>query len=144
MSERSGSIREILPHGAPTDEGGRLLLHIIRRMGAGGINDAHAANALIATFGLSFRRPLVLARAMMAELSRVSTRSLLIAPACCGRMTQAEAVIIGAISRACDSPTSAHDLLCMICGAPTCLGLLSSTQAVASAFADLGRPISAG
>jgi hypothetical protein len=143
-NQPGGSISEILPHGAPPGDGARLLLHIIRRMGAGGINDAHAVNALIGAFGLSFRRPLVLSRAMMAELSRASSRSILIAPACCGRMTGAESVIISAVAQACDSPASAHELLCMICGVPTCLGLLSSTQAVALAFADLGRPISAG
>jgi hypothetical protein len=144
MGERTGSISEILPHGAPPGDGARLLLHIIRRMGTGGINDAHAVNTLIGAFGLSFRRPLVLMRAMMAELSRASTRSILIAPACCGRMTGAESAIVGAVTHACESPAASHAALCMICGVPACLGLLSSAQAVAQAFADLGRPISAG
>jgi hypothetical protein len=144
ISQPGGSISEILPHCAPPGDGARILLHAIRHMGSGGINDAHAVNALIGAFGLSFRRPLVLLRAMMAEMSRVSTRSILIAPPCCGRMTGAEAVMISAVARACDSPASAHELLRMICGVRSCLGLLSSTQAVGQAFADLGRPISAG
>lgn len=141
MTERAGPISEILPHTAPGNDGARLLLHAIRRMGMGGITDAHAANAMIGAFGLSFRRPLVLMRALMAELSRASTRSIVIAPSCCVRMTGGESVLVSAVAGACDAPASAHAMLCAICGIPSCLGLLSSAQAVAQAFADLGRPI---
>jgi hypothetical protein len=141
MNERAGPIGEILPHQAPWNDGARLLLHGIRRMGVGGINDAHIANAMIGLFGLSFRRPLVLMRAMMAELSRAATRSIIIAPSCCARMTGSEAVLVSAVAEAGDSPVAAHDLLCGLCGVSSCLGLLSSAQAVAQAFADLGHPI---
>jgi len=141
MADHAGPISDILPHGAPTDDGARLLLHAIRRMGLGGINDAHAVNAMIGSFGLSFRRPLVLMRALMAELSRASQRSIIIAPSCCVRMTAAESVLVQAIATATHAPHDAHRRLCEICGIINCLGLLSSAQAVAQAFADLGRPI---
>ena len=141
MNERAGPIGDILPHQAPGNDGARLLLHGIRRMGVGGLNDAHVANAMIGVFGLSFRRPLVLMRAMMAELSRASTQSIIIAPSCCVRMTGSEALLVSAVAGANESPAATHNLLCSICGVASCLGLLSSAQAVSQAFADLGHPI---
>ena len=141
MAKPVGPIGDILPHGAPADDGARLLLHVVRRMGLGGINDAHAANAMIGAFGLSFRRPLVLMRALMAELSRASKLSIVIAPSCCVRMTAGESVLVRAVAHAVDLPHEAHRQLCDLCGISNCLGLLSSAQAVGQAFADLGRPI---
>jgi len=55
-------------------------------MGATGLNDASAASAFIGLFGLSYRRPLVLVRALMAETARVSARTISLAPCCRGRM----------------------------------------------------------
>ena len=141
MRNQDGPIGDILTHIVPDDDGARLLLSAVRRMGVAGIQDAHAAHGLIGAFGLSYRRPLVLTRALVAELSRISTRSILIAPLSCVRMTAAESVLLGAVGVACDTPHAAHDMLCRLSGVSTCLGLLSSAQAVAQAFADLGRPI---
>ncbi len=141
MAEEAEPIIRILPHDAPLDDGTRLFLQTMRRMGFAGLNDAHAANAMIGSFGLSFRRPLVLMRALMAEMARVSSRPIMIAPACCARMTAAEAVVLHAVAASIESPRGAHDLLCGICGVNSCLGLLSSAQAVAQAFSDLGRPL---
>lgn len=143
MRDKDRPIGNILAHVAPDNDGGRLLLSAVRRMGVAGIQDAHAAHAMIGTFGLSYRRPLVLTRALVAELSRVSTRSILIAPMCCARMTEGESALLGAIGMAGDAPQAAHDLLCRLCGVSACLGLLSSAQAVSQAFGDLGRPIHA-
>lgn len=141
MRNQDGPIGDILTDNVPVDDGSRLLLFAVRRMGVAGIQDAHAAHALIGAFSLFYRRPLVLTRALVAELSRVSTRSILIAPMCCVRMTAAESVLLRAVGAACETPHAAHDLLSRLCGISTCLGLLSSAQAVAQAFADLGRPI---
>jgi hypothetical protein len=141
MRNQDGSIGDILSYDVPFNDGARLVLFAIRRMGVAGLQDAHAVHALIGAFGLSYRRPLVLIRALVAELSRASTRSILIAPLCCLRMTAAESALIGAIGVAGDAPHAAHDMLARLCGVPTCLGLLSSAQAVEQAFADLGRPI---
>lgn len=70
----------LLPHAAPASPYRRLLLFTIRRMAAGGIADAHAAHAIFTGFDLSYRRPLILLRALSAELSRVSALQLKVAP----------------------------------------------------------------
>ena len=132
----------ILPHSSPDCPYSRLLLFAMRRMAAGGLNDAHAAHALIAGFGINFRRPLVLLRALMAEMSRVSGKTLLIAPCCCGRMTDDEARMIAAISGSNDSPAAAARMLGVLLNIETPLGVLTSAQAVESCFADLGMPLS--
>lgn len=139
MSE--SEIAEMLPHAGPAGINERLLLFAIRRVASAGLNDAHAANAFIGVFGLSFRRPLVLLRALMAEVSRVSARRILVAPCCCPRMTTAESSLLGAIAIAVDRPRDAHRLLCVALGVPDALGALGSAQALAQAFEDLGRSI---
>src|ERR1700761_128514 len=90
----------LVPHAAPASPYRRLLLFAIRRMAAGGIADAHAAHAIFTGFGLGYRRPLVLLRALMAELSRVSTAKLTVAPCCCARMTRDEAMLLDLIAEA--------------------------------------------
>jgi len=136
-------ITEMLPHAAPTDESDRLLLFAIRRVASAGLNDAHAANAFIGAFGLSFRRPLVLVRALMAEVSRASTRKLLVAPCCCPRMTSSESSLMTAIALAIESPYEAHRRLCVLLGVTSAVGALGSAQALSQAFEDLGRPLGA-
>lgn len=130
---------DLLPHRAPDSMSAALLLHAIRRMAVGGLNDAHAANALIGAFGLGFRRPLVLLRAFMLESSRVSGRRLLLAPCCCHRTTADEAALLAAITAADATPAHAHSALAKLFGVSHCLGALASAQALAVAFADLGR-----
>lgn len=110
-------------------------------MAAGDLNDAHVANAFMANFGLAYRRPLILLRALMAELSRVSERKIMVAPCCCPRMTTAEAAVLASVGLGIDNPHDAHDLLCETLGVDNCLGALSSAQALGQAFADLGRPL---
>lgn len=143
MDEPAASTARLLPHSAPDESGARLFLLSVRRMGVGGLNDAQAASLMIGAFGLSFRRPLVLVRALMAELARASRRSIMIAPACCCRMTIAESILLRAVAAANDEPRSAHARLCELCAIDGAIGILSSAQAVAQAFADLGRPIEA-
>jgi len=144
MSEHAESTARLLPHSTPDGSGARLFLSSVRRMGVGGLGDAQAASALIGAFGLSFRRPLVLMRALMAEMARASQRSIMIAPSCCCRMTIAESMLLGAVARSSERPRQSHDMLCHLCGMESAIGVLSSAQAVAQAFADLGRPIEAG
>ena len=86
----------LMPHGY----GNRLFLYTMRRMASAGVNDAHAANAMLGAFGRSYRRPLVLMRAMMLEVARCATRRILVAPCCCARMTADEATLMHAISTA--------------------------------------------
>lgn len=132
---------DLLPHPLPTEGNSRLLLFAMRRVAAHGLDDAHAAHALLCTFGMSFRRPLVLLRALMAETSRIAHRRILVAPCCCPRMTDAEATILAAIRIARSEPRQAHRDLAALLGVHNCLGTLSSAQALAQAFEDLGKPL---
>ena len=119
----------------------RILLFGIRRMAACGLRDAHAANVFISAFGMAFRRPLLLLRALMAEVARASARQITVAPCCCGRVTGAEAEILAVVASARESARGAHVRLSWLLGVDECVGALTSAQAVAQAFADLGRPI---
>ena len=131
----------MLPHPIPADDRARLLLFVIRRMAAGGLNDAHAAAALLGVFGKSYRRPLVLLRALMAELARAAERPIVVAPCCCPRMTENEATLLSAVTEAESSPRTARARLGGLLPGARSLGALSSAQAVNRAFADLGRPL---
>lgn len=137
----NSQLADLLPSPTPAEENGRLLLFAVRRVATTGLHDAHAANALLCAFGLGYRRPLVLLRALMAELSRISARKIPIAPCCCPRMTADEAVIIEAVAHALDRPHETHERLRATLGVANCLGALSSAQALGQAFADLGRPL---
>lgn len=133
---------ELLPHAAPTSPYRRLLLFAMRRMAAEGITDAHAAHALFTGFGLGYRRPLILLRALMAELSRVSAAQLKVAPCCCARMTRDEAMLLDLIAEAPSRPNQVHAAMRDLLHVQSCLGAVSSAEAVANAFADLGMPLS--
>jgi len=132
---------EILPYPAPTSPYRRLLLFAIRRMAAGGIDDAHAAHAFFTGFGLAYRRPLVLLRAFMAETSRVSAARLTVTHCCCPRMTTDEAMLLCAIAEAPTQARDVHNRLAAHLQVRDCLGLLTSAHAVAATFADLGMPL---
>lgn len=130
-----------LPHPLPHDGNARLLLFAFRRMGAHGLGDASAAAALLDAFGEDFRRPLVLLRAMMADLAGSATQAISIAPCCCRRMTPSEATILTIIARAEIAPDAANLLLADLIGLRRADGVLASVTAVAQAFADAGRPV---
>ncbi len=130
-----------LPYAAPVVRSPRLLLYAVRRLGAHGLMDAHAANALMGTFGQSYRRPLILLRALMLEMARTAQSHVMIAGCCCARMTQDEATLIEAISRANADPRAARILLENLLNEPHCLGALTTAQALDQAFSDLGKPL---
>lgn len=119
----------------------RLLLFALRRMAVAGLDDAHAAHAVLSHFGLSYRRPLVLIRAMMAEIARASQQTVKVAPCCCLRMTGDEAALLKVVEEACETPRTAHARLSQLMGTHDCLGVLTTAQAVAQSFADLGKPL---
>ncbi|WP_327754782.1 DUF6628 family protein [Sphingobium sp. SJ10-10] len=129
------------PRPLPGGYGNRLFLYVMRRMATAGVNDAHAANAMLGAFGRSYRRPLVLMRAMMLELARTSSRKILIAPCCCSRMTTDEALMMQAVGGALHSPRTAYDNVASLLGNDHALGALTCLQAVAQAHNDLGRPL---
>lgn len=130
-----------LPRPIPGGYGNRLFLFVMRRMASAGVNDAHAANAMLGAFGRSYRRPLVLMRAMMLELARVSSRRILVAPCCCARMTADEAMMMQATAQALRNPDMAFDKMSHLLGNDHALGALTCLQAVAQAYTDLGRPL---
>lgn len=126
----------------PDQRSAQMLLFTIRRMAVFGLNDAHAAHAVFTHFGLRHRRPLVLIRALMAEIARSAQRTVLIAPCCCLRMTADEARLIEAVETAnLDGARSAAALSDLMATDQT-LGALVTAQAVAQSFFDLGRPLS--
>lgn len=132
-----------LPFASPVEKNRRLLLYCLRRMGAYGLHDAHAANTMLGTFGMSYQRPLVMLRAFMAEAARTAQRKISIAGCCCPRMTFDEARLIDAISSSETGIRGAALQLRTALGTPDCLGALGAAQAVQSAFADLGHPLEA-
>ncbi|MEG3175678.1 DUF6628 family protein [Sphingomonas sp. RB3P16] len=134
-------LAQCLPSAMPTDSNARLMLFAFRRLGAHGLNDAHAAITLFQAFGEEFRRPLTLLRTMMADLAHSATCPIAIAPCCCMRMTGSEATMLTIIARAETSPESAHLLLADLIGVRRPDGVLASVTALAQAFADAGRPI---
>jgi len=125
----------------PDGQGHRLFLYALRRMAAGGVNDAHAANALLGGFGKSYRRPLVLMRAMMLEIARASARRIIVSPCCCARMTADEAALVLATAQALEDLQGAHRRVSGLMGVDSALGAFTCIQAVAQSFADLGRPL---
>lgn len=136
-------VAEALPHSLPESMPARILLLAIRRMGAHGLSDAVAANTFLSAFGSGFRRPLVLARAFMAELAATSTTTIPIAPCCCARMTWAEQALITAIGSAERRPETSRLLLADVMAQRRADAILSSAAALCAAFADAGMPIEA-
>lgn len=133
-----------LPALQPQDPAARLLLFGMRQMGAYGLNDGCAAHAFVTAFGKDFRRPLVLLRALMADMSAISEGPIAIAPWCCPRMTGAEATLLTVLSRARTNPRAARMLLCDLLGVRDANGVFATARAVANSFADLGLPLSEG
>ncbi|WP_353205243.1 DUF6628 family protein [Sphingomonas sp.] len=126
----------------PSDPNARLALFAFRRIGAHGLHDAAAAALLLQAFGAGFRRPLVLLRAMMADLAHAATCPITIAPCCCLRMTGSETTVLTILARAETAPDSARLLLGDLIGVRRPDGVLASITLLAQAFADAGRPIS--
>ena len=130
-----------LPALQPDDAGARLLLFGIRQMGANGLHDACAAHAFVTAFGKGFQRPLVLLRALMAEMSAAAAGPIQIAPWCCSRMTRAEATLLQVIGRAHDNPVAAEMLLADLLGIRDARSVAATARALSAAFADLALPL---
>jgi hypothetical protein len=140
MTENT-QVTTILPHPLPRCANARLTLFAIRRLGAHGLHDARAAHALLIAFGQAFRRPLLLLRNLMADLACHASGTIAIAPCCCARMTPAEGALLTILARVERSPQVASYLLADLLGVRRIDGVLASAAAVATAFADAGRPI---
>lgn len=140
MSDQS-TLAALLPHPLPACPNARLALFALRRMGAHGLADATAAHTMLTAFGRDFRRPLTLLRALMAELAAAAAGPIAIAPCCCGRMTPAEGAWVALLGRVEREPEAARLLMADLLGTRLVDGALAGAAAVASAFADAGRPI---
>lgn len=127
----------------PACANARIALFAMRRMGAHGLADARAAHTLITAFGAGFRRPPTLLRALMADIAASASGVIAIAPCCCARMTAAEAAMLAVLDRMETRPDAARLLMADLLGIARVDGVLASAAAVAGAFADEGRPISA-
>lgn len=131
----------ILPHALPGCANARVALFAIRRMGAAGLHDARAAQAIFIAFGQEFRRPLLLLRNLMADLAAHASGPIAIAPCCCARMTSAEGTLLSILARIETSPGAARYLLADLLGIRRVDSVVASAAVVAAAFADAGRPI---
>lgn len=131
----------LLHRPGPDDPAQRLLLFAFRQMGAHGIHDACAAHAIVTAFGKDFRRPLVLLRSLMTELSAASARPIRIAPWCCARVTPCEGAILSVLQKATVGDPAADLLLSDMLGVRDASGPLATATALALAFADLGMPL---
>jgi hypothetical protein len=141
LPSSSATTNAALPFAAPMEPNRRLLLYCLRRMGAHGLNDAQAAQAMLAAFGMAYRRPLVMLRVFVQESAQMAGRKISITGCCCMRMTLDEARLTEAIaSSECDVPGAAL-LLRQAMGTENSLGALCAAQAVQAAFTDLGRPL---
>ena len=130
-----------LPPAQPTEAPARLLLFAMRRMGANGLYDALAAQAMFTTFGTGFRRPLTLLRTLMAEFSTSSVSAIRIAPPCCCRMTADEAALVGCVTASITHPDKAALIASDLTGKRDPGGVLIAACALATAFEDLGAPL---
>jgi hypothetical protein len=130
-----------LPALQPDDAGARLLLFGVRQMGMHGLADACAANAFVTAFGKGFQRPLVLLRALMAEMAETSAGPIQIAPWCCPRMTASEAMLLTVLGRVREQPEVAALLLRDLLGVREANGTLATAHALSNAFADMGLPL---
>lgn len=142
MHQNQPVIANPLPFAAPMIGTNQLLLYVIRRMGAHGLHDAAATNALLGVFGMTYRRPMIMLRAFMAETARGADKKILIAACCWARMTIDEARLIEAIATSLDDPRGASLLSRQTMGCDQDVGALSAAQAVCMAFEDLGRTLS--
>lgn len=131
-------------HDMPTCDHARLFLFAFRRMGANGLGDAAAAQAMLRAFGKGYRRPLMLMRALMADIATQTGVTIAIAPCCFTRITHAEAAMLTVLARIEREPAVAALLLADLLGMRRVDGLLASAHAVAAAFADAARPIGRG
>lgn len=133
----------VLPHSLPHCPNARIALYAMRRMGAHGLSDARAAHSLFTSFGEGFRRPLMLMRGLMADLAATSLVPISIAPCCCARMTSSERGLLTILARVETATDAARLLMGDLIGQREVDGVLASAAAVAAAFADEGRPITA-
>ena len=88
----------MVPHIAPVCGDARTLLFAIRRLTIHGLRDAHAANAMLARYGMQYREPLFLLRKALVEVARNARGNIVVAPCCSPCMTNHEHALLTAIN----------------------------------------------
>lgn len=141
MTRTIDTLSTALPHLQPSDPAARLILFGIRQMGAHGLQDAAASHAFLTAFGVDFRRPLVLLRTLMHDMSVRAARPIQIAPWCCPRMTGAEATMIEALRGVSENPQRSAYLLADLIGVRDASSIVCTAHCVVTAFNDLGLPL---
>ncbi|MCA1749344.1 MAG: DUF6628 family protein [Parasphingopyxis sp.] len=127
----------LLPHCLPGNADARILLFAMRRMAICGLRDAHAAQAFFLHFGLGYRRPLVLLRALLVEMAHEARGSITIAPCCAPRMSADERAILGLLA----SPETGRAALASTLGRADAIRTLDLGRALTDALASAGRPV---
>jgi hypothetical protein len=109
---------DVLPLPLPPGRAERAALVILRRMAAHGFRDASATMLALDTFGIDFRRVMVLLRAFMVELARCSSRTIQLAPCCAMRMTEDEGLMMEALMLAHGDRDGAEQALVHLARSP--------------------------
>lgn len=119
----------LLPMPIPNDRTTRTVLFALRRMAVHGVRDANACWLMLDLFSARFRRPLVLLRAFLLELSHASRGPIRVAPCCTPRMTEDESLILRVLFGAANDLAAAEDLLVELTRNP---GVAESLSAAAA------------
>ena len=131
---------KLLPHALPADPHAQIVLFALRRMAICGLRDARAAQAFFLHFGVGYRRPLVLLRALVTEIAHEARGSVTVAPCCMPRMTNDERAILGMI--AC--PETGRAALADALGRADAIRTLDLGRALTEALVSAGRPVRLG
>jgi hypothetical protein len=133
----STKLDTILPYPAPACGDARILLFALRRMAVHGLEDAFAANALLSCYGLRYRRPLVLLRAILVDIARASRRSITVATCCTPRMTGAERTLLQAIA----DPDDSGDAIAALMDRDEADGPMATIAALSDSLTAMGKPL---
>lgn len=137
MTTPSGAC--LLPLPLPDNRVERSVLFAVRRMAAHGVRDVSAAWLILDLFSTNFRRPLVLLRAFMLELSHAATNPIRVAPCCATRMTEHEGLIILTLFTASGDLASAEDALSRLTGSTRVFEPLSAAAVFGRAIGEQVR-----
>lgn len=129
----------LLPLPLPDNRIERSVLFAVRRMAAHGVRDVSAAWLILDLFSTNFRRPLVLLRAFMLELSHAATSPIRVAPCCATRMTEHEGLIMLTLFTASGDLASAEDALSRLTGSTRVFEPLSAAAVFGRAVGEQAR-----
>ena len=129
----------LLPLPLPDGRIERSVLFAVRRMAAHGVRDVSAAWLILDLFSTHFRRPLVLLRAFMLELSHAANGPIRVAPCCAPRMTEHEGLIMLALFGASRDMAAAENALAKVTGNARVFEPLSAAAVFGRAISEQAR-----